>query len=658
MMGILSAVKKEIQEITHDRTMLAVLLVFPVFVMLFMGSSFRSMEISGLPVGLAGATNSTFSSSLFSDLNQSKAFNLRSYGSEEDAMTAFRDGELRAVIIVPQDFDTGLLQGNGSQIRIVVDNSDLALEQSVLAAMSSVIEASSANITRSYVSNAWKELDALNNSATNLSAGIAQTRTAMQETRDNLTLTMEGMDSISIDSLQGSIDNASGSIEGLREVIAQQKDALASLSSSDQGFLDNTSVFIQNASAALNQSISTVQSTHAKLASQVQSLNQTNQTLSASIAGLTLLQSTTSDNTTKAALSLDIASLQSLQNSTDGQIGNAQAEMAELESLNQTLFSFGAELDNYSSEVDAARAGANQTAQLSAVLDSMAGRLDSLNSSFAGADAQVQQLRTLMAQIRASSAQINSTLDSALQQTDTVDALIGTLHQTVAEQTGRDPNIIASPLSVEVQNQYQRNSFVDFIMPQIISVSLLLSCFLLAAISFVREKTRNTVIRALMAPGGLGNLVIGKIATLVLLSFIQVGVIIIVAMGLFGVSAPANIPMLLWGTAISALVLSSIGILIGFTSRTESAAIQSCLLVAIPMLFLGNIIFSPDLLPLYTQVLQQLLPLAHVTSIFKIVLITNGNPTLDIGALLSYFIILALVLAGITLWRRDISNYV
>ena len=76
------------------------------------------------------------------------------------------------------------------------------------------------------------------------------------------------------------------------------------------------------------------------------------------------------------------------------------------------------------------------------------------------------------------------------------------------------------------------------------------------------------------------------------------------------------------------------------------------------MLFLGNIIFSPDLLPQFTQVLQQFLPLAHVTNIFKIVLITNGNPTADMVALLTYFILLAGVILFIVLRRRDITNYV
>jgi ABC-2 type transport system permease protein len=176
-------------------------------------------------------------------------------------------------------------------------------------------------------------------------------------------------------------------------------------------------------------------------------------------------------------------------------------------------------------------------------------------------------------------------------------------------------------------------------------------------VSLVRERTRRTIIRALLAPGGFVNLVAGKIATLMLLSFGQIAIILLVASLAFGVRVPDDWALLMWGTAISSLVLSSIGVLIGFYARSESSAIQGCLLIAIPMLFLGNIVFSPDLLPAYTQVLQQILPLAHVTSIFKVVLVTGGNPAADVMALLSYFVLLMALLAYVVVKRRDLSHY-
>jgi ABC-2 type transport system permease protein len=656
-MKILSAIRKEMLEVLHDRTMLAVLLAFPVFVMLFMGTSFRSMEINGLPIGLAGPENIS-SSPLFSGLNESQAFKLQEFGSEEDAMTAFRNGRLRAVIIVPQDFEESLRKGNGSSVRVVVDNSDLALEQSVLAAMSSVIEASSTDITKSYVTSAWGELRDLNASTASLASGIEQTRTNMNQTKASLAQIRQGIDGIEIDSLATSLDSASMNIAALQAQLESQKEEFADVSAGNDELLDQTDAFLFNASYALNQSEDTVQSTHDKLGAQMMQMNSTVSSLSASIAGLEAIKAGSSDPVVIAALDLNIGSLQSLRTMTQGQIIDAKEEMAELRALNATLDSFGDSLADFSSELETARLNAGKTAQLGAALDNVSKRLTQLNASFGSARIEVAKLKGLLGDIKSATSEIDSTLDDALAQTASVDALIGSLQATVAEQTGKDPDTIASPLSVTVENQYERSSFVDFIMPQVIAVSLLFSCFLLGSISLVREKTHKTIIRALLAPGALTDIVIGKIAALMLMSFVQIALILVVALVLFGVKPPESILMLLWGTAISSLVLSSIGVLVGFYARSESAAIQSCLLLAIPMLFLGNIIFSPDLLPAYTQILQQLLPLSHVTSIFKVVLVTNGDPAGDIAALLSYFVLLAVLMAFIVFKRRDITNFI
>ena len=656
-MKLLSVMRKEALEVAHDRTMLAVLLVFPVFIMVFMGSSFHSMEITGLPVGVVGATNTSFSAMLFSGLNGSSAFNLQEFPGTDAAMTAFRNGQLRAVIVVPDDFDSNISSGSGAQISIIVDNSDLALEQSILTAMSSVIEASSANITRSYVNGAWTDLKSLNSSAAGLSSGIATTRARMLQTKDGLAAVRAEMDGISIDALEGSLDNASRSATGLSALVESQKAALGNVSANSEELFNNSDAFVYNATVALNQSLLAVADTHGRLAAQAVQLNSTVSQLDVSIAGLSLIESTTGDNVTRSALDLNIAGLRSLRNTTAGQLNDTEKEVAQLEALNTTLNSFGSGLSGYSEELAAARAGAGGLDGMEVALDNVSITLAALNSSFSGAREETGRLRGLLSDVNGTIMGIDGTLDSALSQTSEVDSLISSLESTVADQTGRDPGVIASPLSVKIQAQYTRASFVDFIMPQVIAVSLLLSCFLLGSISLVREKTRRTIVRALMVNDALPNLVAGKIMTLVLLSFGQVVVILLVAALLFGVKGPSDWGVLVWGTMISSLALSSIGVLVGFYARSESAAVQVCLLLAIPMLFLGNIIFSPDLLPKYTQVLQEFLPLAHVTSIFKVVLITGGNPAVDVAALLSYLVLLAAVLGYIVFQRRDLTDY-
>lgn len=657
MVKLISVIRKELQEISHDRTMLIVLFMFPIFIMIFMGSSFRSMEISGLPIGITGAANATFADALFSEINQSHAFNIKRYVSENDALVDFKNGQLHAVIVMPDDFDQRISNGSGSEVRILVDNSDLSLEQAMLTAMSSVIEASSANITRSYVYGAWSQLQELNGSASSLRGELENTKKSMQDTKATLAEVRGKIDDLSISSLKETLDSSSAKAQDLQALLLVQKGALANASAGSEALFMQSDLFIANASQALNESIIALDDACSKLDGEVANLTVTRDRLDGTISGLEILRSSTSDPATAAALDLNLAGLRSLRGNTAQQIIDMQQEKDTLVELNGTLQGTYGSLENYSVAMDDAKKMGISLSATEAALDNASVALSSLNSSFSDARVQVSALEALLSDIRETSSQIEKTLDAAMAQAGSVERLITTLERTVAEQTAKDPKIIASPLSVKVESQYTKTSFVDFMMPQVIAVSLLFSCFLLGSVSLVREKTRKTIVRALLAPDALASLVAGKIAALVLMSFVQVALILIVGSLLFGVSPPMDWAILLWGTTISSLVFSSIGVLVGFYARSESSAIQGCLLIAIPMLFLGNIIFSPELLPAYTQVLQQALPLAHVTGIFKVVLITGGNPAIDIAALTSYFIILSILLAYVVITRRDITNY-
>jgi ABC-type Na+ efflux pump permease subunit len=642
-MKILQSIKKEILETVHDHTMLAALIVFPIFVMLFMGSAFGSVEIHGLPIGVVGPTNTSFSAVLFSDLKESPAFNLKDYDSEESAMGAFRNGELRAIIIVPEDFEAALKAGDGSEVRIVIDNSDIALQEAVLAAMGSVVQASSTNITRSYVTAAWQDLYSLNQSAAALAEDINKSKAKMENTKASIKGIRQGIGNVGIDELEDSIKSAQAEVGELQKAAASEQNG---------SFISQSGEFLSNASFALNESIETINSTHSRLVDQSGELNDTIETLDFSIAALGVIKNSTSDNLTAAALDINIATLKALRNTTAQQADDVDAQIGELESLNSTLYSFSGQLEDYSDMLGEAQANQSQ------LLGSMIGSLSALNDTFSGAESTIAELRGLFGQIENTTDEIDGTLDDVLAQVGSVESLIDSLQDTVAAQTGKDPETIAAPLSVKVENQYVRESFVDFIIPRVIAVSLLFSCFLLASISLVREKSERTVVRLLLIPGAFANSVAAKIVSVTLISLCQVAMILIVGSLVFAVKAPSDLLAVGVATAVSALVLSAVGTLVGFYARTESAAIQTSLLIAIPMLFLGNIIFSPDLLPAYTQIVQQLLPLSHITNIFKIVLITSGDPRASLIPLLSYFVLLALIIALIVYKRRDITNYI
>ena len=459
---IVSSIRKEFLEILHDRTMLAVLIVFPVFIMLFMGSSFGSVEINGLPVGVVGPTDTPFSSVLFGGLNESNAFKLQNFDNQEKAMESFRNGQLRAIIIVPENIDSELKSGSGTEIKIIIDNSDIALQEAILAAMSSVMQASSTNITQSYVSEAWQDLSGLNKSAGDLAEDINESKKRMQETKANLNDIRIKINELEIEKLEGSLENATAQINALNDFIG------------NDSLVEGSDEFLENASFALNESIVTIDSTHGKISSQIGKLDKTVNDLELAITALQTAKSTTSDPLTAAALDANIIALDSLKNSTMQQRNDAQTQLDELESLNETLYDFHGVLDEYT--IVLSQAKQNQTAKIAEFREKISG----LNSSLAETDDTITEMKALFGQINTTTNDIEGTLDEVLAQIGNVDNLISSLQGTVAEQTAKDPDRIASPLNVVVQEEYERSSFVDFIIPQVIAVSLLFSCFLLA----------------------------------------------------------------------------------------------------------------------------------------------------------------------------------
>lgn len=660
-MRTLSVIKKELLEISHDRTMVAVLILFPLCIMLFMGSSFGSMQINGVPVGVSGPANSTFSTLVLEGLSKSTAFKMQDFATSEEAMEAFKNGQIRALIIIPENIDADLAQGEGTTIRVVVDNSDVALEKSILAAMGAVLQASSADITKVYVTGAWEDLVALNQSASELGADIAETRVKMEETRQELYNIKKNISALDIEGLSDSIDEVDEGVSDLQSSINIQKDAIKNYSAENELFFEQSDAFLDNGTATVEESIYAVNNAHANLSLQIVELNNTANSLQYTINGLETLKSSVSGvcgTATTSAIDVTVLGLQSLKNNVLSQKADAEEQLIALQELNSTLQGMKGTLANYSVQMDeASEKQEEKTSDIEDSLDDAYSTLSSMQASFGDARKDVDDLKALLSKVEGTMDNMDETLNQALDQTSSVDELISSLQNTVAEQTGKDPEKIAVPLSISVENSYVRNSFVDFIMPQVIAVSLLLSCFLLSSIGFVREKTRKTIVRALLAPGSMRSLVVGKIASIVIISFAQVGIILIVGTLLFGVGLPLNWEMLLFGVFVSSLVLASIGMLVGFYTKSESAAIQGCLLLAVPMMFLGNIIFSADLLPQYTQILQALLPLAHVTNIFRVVLITNGNPIIDIVALLSYFVLLVVLLTFTMIRKKDISSY-
>lgn len=644
---MIESIKKEILEIKNDKTLLAIVLLFPIFVTFFMGGSFNKLGINGLPIGIIGKTETNFTKTVLAGLDESEAFNTIEFSSLENATDALENGKIKAIIEIPQDFENSINRGNGSKIKITLDNSDLAVEQSILAVLSSLIQASSTEITKEYVNGAWTDLEELNNSAQNALTNINSGKERLNRTFNELQNIEVEINSIQINQMQNSINNAQNSIANLKSFSNSSRETLLTQKENNRIFLNSTKEFVINATGAVDQSIDLITNTTDRLRSQINSLNNSYLALDATYNSAVLLRGQI-QNSSCAVLTPTVdllaISLNSMRNTTLNQINDANAQLNEMRNLNTTLQNSKMQLINYSERIDRAINESNN----SAIEDGL-NRLDleigTINQTLETSKTQIDRIEALIGSMKNTINQSKMTLNEAIQGSNNMASLVNQISEIVRVQTSKDPTKIASPISIELLDKYQRKGFSDFIFPQIISVTILFSALLVGAIGLVRERSRNTLTRLAIAPGGIVNLVLGKITLISLISLIQVGLIISIGVGFFEVSVPPRLDGVILGAIISGILVATIGIIIGFISKTESSAIQISLLIAIPMLFLGNIIFSSDLLPKVTQMIQAFVPLSHITNVFRISMISGADPQIAIATLIGFEVFFGFILA-------------
>ncbi len=644
---MIESIKKEILEIKNDKTLLAIVLLFPIFVTFFMGGSFNKLGISGLPIGIIGKTDSNFTTTVLSGLDESEAFNTIEFSSLENATDALENGKIKAIIEIPENFENSINRGNGSKIKITLDNSDLAVEQSILAVLSSLIQASSTEITKKYVVGAWGDLQELNQSAQNALTNINSGKERLNRTVSEMESIELEINNIQIDQMQNSINNAQNSISNLKSFSNSSRITLINQSENNRIFLNATKEFARNASFAVDQSIELITNTTNRLRSQITSLNNSYTALDATYNSAILLRGQIQNSSCSIltpTVDLLAISLNSMRNATASQINDANAQLDEMRNLNTTLGNSKLQLLNYSEKIDRAINESNNSA-ITEGLDRLDMEIANINQTLETSRVQIGRIGSLIESMKTTINQSKITLNEAIEGSNSMAALVNQIGEIVQTQTSKDPTKIASPISIELQDKYQRKGFAEFVFPQIISVTILFSSLLVGAIGLVREKSRNTLTRLAIAPGGVRNLILGKIMLISILTLVQVGLIIGIGIAFFEVSIPPRPEGIFLGALISGMLVSMMGLIIGFISKTESSAIQISLLIAIPMLFLGNIIFSSDLLPKITQMIQAFVPLSHITNVFRISMISGADPAGAIATLFGFVMFFGVVLA-------------
>lgn len=183
-------------------------------------------------------------------------------------------------------------------------------------------------------------------------------------------------------------------------------------------------------------------------------------------------------------------------------------------------------------------------------------------------------------------------------------ALRESLAQLIVQLNGR-------PLPVEARPQVLFNPdtrSANFFIPGLLIVMCQMMAVMLTANAIVREKENGTLEQLFMTPVRSSELMLGKLAPYLVLTFVEFGMITLLMRWVFGVPIHGSFFTLAAIMLPFILGMLGLGLWISTRASTRDASMQMSMATVIPSIFLSGYVFPTDSMPKFFWYFAHLVP--------------------------------------------------
>ncbi len=158
---------------------------------------------------------------------------------------------------------------------------------------------------------------------------------------------------------------------------------------------------------------------------------------------------------------------------------------------------------------------------------------------------------------------------------------------------------------------------VNFMVPGVFAMILLVLTVNLASLAIVRERETGTLEQLLVTPLRARELLIGKTVPFALMAMFDAGIIFLLARGWFHVPFRGSMA-LLFGMALVFLLHSlGLGLVISALARTQQEAQLTAFMVVMPNILLSGFMYPVENMPVVIQYVTYLIPLRYFLQIVR-----------------------------------------
>ena len=193
-------------------------------------------------------------------------------------------------------------------------------------------------------------------------------------------------------------------------------------------------------------------------------------------------------------------------------------------------------------------------------------------------------------------------------------------------------------------------------VPAIIGLILTFIGTIVTSIGLVRERETGTLEQLAVMPIKPSAVILGKISPYFLVASIDMVVVTVLGILLFGVPFNGNVLVFGLGAALFLFVVLGLGVFISTISQTTGQAIQTAFFFLMPQILLSGMIFPLDAMAAGVRWIGYLLPLTYFTMISQGVMLRGASLVSLWLPFLVLTVMAVVVFTGATLrFRRDLA---
>lgn len=208
-------------------------------------------------------------------------------------------------------------------------------------------------------------------------------------------------------------------------------------------------------------------------------------------------------------------------------------------------------------------------------------------------------------------------------------------------------NQTSAPSQLLIHTKYNPDANTQYnIVPGLLGTLLTMTFVMVASMALTREREHGTMETLLATPISPLEVIIGKATPFIVVGYLQVIIILIIAVFFFKVPMVGNLLLLLCVVMPFILANLSVGMTISTIAKTQLEASQTSIFFFLPSMLLSGFAFPFKGMPDWAQAIGNALPLTHFINIVRGIMLKGigfAEVWVDLWPLLVFMLVMLVV---------------